>query len=74
MRELIESRMTEIRENNRGFQKSTMRWKNFDVVITDEVEETSDTYHVSEIHWGWLSDEELLDLYERLIRRLSKVM
>ena len=66
MRELILKRIEEIRNANRGFPKSEMRWQNF----SNGTVKT----HISELKFEEMNDIELLMMFERLIRRLSKVM
>lgn len=65
MRELILERILEITKEHRGFSRDTMRWKNFMY---------KDTVHISRLEVEALDDEELLKLFERLIRQCSKVM
>ena len=66
MRELILKRIEEIRNTNRGFPKSEMRWKDFS--------DGSDKTHISQLKFEEMNDVELLMMFERLIRRISKVM
>jgi len=45
-----------------------MRWKHFVVDVNNE------RLHISEVDLDYLDDEELLNLYERIVRQMSKVM
>lgn len=66
MRELILKRIEEIRTRENGFPKNVMRWKNFS--------DGSDKTHISQLKFEEMNDVELLMMFERLIRRLSKQM
>ena len=66
MRNLILKRIEEIKTNERGFPKSTMRWDNFSTGI--------DKRHISEIQFEDLDDNSLVLLFERLIRRVNMQM
>lgn len=68
MRELIIERLNKCRVDENNFNRNTMRWRNFTVDYQNKV------YHISEIQWEWLSDVNLLLLFERLIRMMSKIM
>jgi len=66
MRELILKRIEEIRKAENGFPTSVMRWQNF----THGIEKK----HLKDINFAELPDNELLFLFERLIRRWSVQM
>lgn len=68
MRELIEKRLEEIREESRNFSKATMRWCNLNLNVGDE------TIHISEVKWDVFTDEKLLNVFERVIRRNTTQM
>ena len=59
MRNLILVRIQELREYHKGFGKTTMRWMNFEV----------NGDHISEARFTNLSDEKLLEEFERIVRR-----
>jgi len=63
MRELILKRIEEIRIKEQGFPSSIMRWQNFSNGIENK--------HLKDINFEELPDNELLFLFERLIRRCS---
>jgi len=69
MRNLIEYRLDYIKDHHSGFPKDTMRWRNFFVDVSED-----ERVHISQIQWENLDDEELLSLFERLVRQMSKVM
>jgi hypothetical protein len=46
-----------------------MRWQNFNITWSDGTKT-----HISKIDFESLSDDELLRIFELLMRRLSKVM
>lgn len=68
MREIILQRIQELSSSidgwNNGRDKSTMRWKNFQQFGE----------HISQINFNELSDNNLLIVYERIIRQLNKQM
>ena len=64
MRQLVLNRINELKEKERNFPKSIMRWKNF----------YFGNDHISEIKFEDLSDDELFNLFERLIFRYYKQM
>lgn len=66
MRELILKRIEELRTREHGFPKSTMRWCNFEI--------RNEKIHISKFDFNSCDDEELLSLFERIIRMMSKVM
>jgi hypothetical protein len=61
MRELILSRIEEIRKEERGFLLNALRWDKFSTGI--------DKRHISEINFSELDDNSLLFLFERMIKR-----
>ena len=65
MRELMLKRIEEFRSKGE-FNKSAMRWRNFEI--------RNEHIHISKFDFNCCDDEELLSLYERIIRQLSKVM
>ena len=69
MRELMLKRIAEFKKNNQNFGKELMRWKNFIITSGDGTET-----HISKMDFESLSDEELLRMFELIMRRLSKVM
>ena len=69
MRELILKRIQVFKKNNENFNKEIMRWRNFKITWGDGTET-----HISKIDFESLSDDELLRIFELLMRRLSKVM
>jgi hypothetical protein len=69
MRELILKRIEEIRTKEQGFPKSLMRWVNF-IVTWGDGSET----HISKIDFQSLDDDRLLNLFERIVRVMSKQM
>ncbi len=68
MRNLIYGRLEEIRNSNNNFNKSSMRWQYFNVTVGDTKQ------HISEVNWCDLNDEELLQVFERVIRQINKMM
>jgi len=71
MRTLIESRLDEIKKISGGFSKSSMRWCNLNVTINNE------SFHISEIPdnlWKSIDNEQLMNIYERVIRRYFSQM
>ena len=68
MRELMIKRIWEFKKNNENFCVELMRWRNFKVNIKGE------NKHIAQVNFESLSDEELLSVFELLMRRLSKVM
>jgi hypothetical protein len=69
MRELILKRIAEFKKNNENFSREMMRWRNFEITNGD-----GKGTHISRIDFESLNDEELLRIFELLMRRLSKVM
>lgn len=63
MRELILKRIEEIRKAENGFPTSVMRWQNFS--------HGTEKKHLKDVKFEELPDNELLFLFERLIRRCS---
>ena len=69
MRDLIVTRLEELKEKENGFSKfGTMRWMNVFAEINGKVK------HISEVEWCELDDEALLILFERVIRQYYKSM
>lgn len=68
MRELIEKRLQEIRKIENNFSKLTMRWADF-YLKTKLV-----PIHISEVKFEELPDDELLVLYEKVIKRFHSQM
>ena len=64
MRELILKRIEELRQTEKGFSKEYMRWKNFTIGYTKT--------HISEFDFNSCDDEELLSLFERIMRVIYK--
>jgi hypothetical protein len=69
MRELILKRIAEFKKNNENFSVELMRWRNFDITNGD-----GKKTHISCMNFENLNDEELLRMFELIMRRLSKVM
>mgnify|MGYP003441317521 CR=1 FL=1 len=61
MRTLMLKRIEEIRKQEQGFPTSITRWRNFTHGIENK--------HLKDIIFEELSDNDLLFLFERLIRR-----
>lgn len=59
MRKLILDRLEEISVAEQGFTKSLMRWQNFNIKGV----------HISEVGFNNLTDEALLDAFERIVKR-----
>lgn len=68
MRELIVTRLEELKEKGNGFSRDTMRWKNIFFVINSKPK------HLSEVEWCELDDDTLLSVFERVIRRFFTQM
>lgn len=66
MRELILKRIEEFRKQDDGFTKQLMRWRNFEI--------RNEHIHISKFDFNTCDDEELLSLFERIMRQKSKVM
>lgn len=66
LRQLILKRIEEIRKSENNFSKSLMRWQNF----SNGTVKT----HISDMKFEEMSDYDLLFLFERIIRRMSKYM
>lgn len=66
MKNLILKRIEEIRTNENGFKKGTMRWNNFS--------NGEDKRHISEINFEELDNTSLVLLFERLIKRYYSQM
>ena len=66
MREIILKRIEEIRTKENGFTKSLMRWANFTI--------HNEAIHISKFDFNTVDDEELLSLFERIIRQYYKSM
>jgi len=66
MRELILQRIEELRKSENGFTKSLMRWQNFFVGESQT--------HISKYNFDACPDEQLVKIFESLIRRMSKQM
>lgn len=67
MRELIIKHIEDISKAENGFSKTgLMRWANFYI--------RNEHIHISEFDFGSCDDEELLSLYERIIRVKSRQM
>jgi hypothetical protein len=69
MRTLLIKRMIELRELNKNFPEDTMRWRNF----------TFDGIHISKIKFTFkylvkYTDEELIGLFERIVKRYYQQM
>lgn len=62
MRKLILDRIEEISIKENGFTKSLMRWQNFSINNT----------HISEVGFNNLTDEGLIEAYERIITQRGK--
>ena len=70
MRELILKRIEEIKAKENGFsKKGLMRWANF-IVTWGDGSET----HISQIDFQSLDDDRLLNVFERIIKVMSKQM
>jgi hypothetical protein len=71
MRALIEARLDEIRKLSNGFPKTQTRWGNMNVIINNE------SFHISEIPdelWKSINNEQLMSIYERVIKRFLTQM
>lgn len=68
MRELMLKRLWEFKKNNENFSPELMRWRNFKVNVKGE-----DTL-ITKVNFDVLEDEDLLSVFEAMMRRLSKVM
>jgi len=69
MRDLIVTRLEELKKKENGFSKfGTMRWMNVFAEINGKVK------HISEVEWCELDDETLLVVFERVIRQYYKSM
>ena len=64
MRTLLLNRIDEISKGENDFSKSLMRWRN--VLIKD--------VHISKVVFVELTDEELLEAFERIVRQVYKQM
>jgi len=64
MREKIIARLEEIRERENNFSWQTMRWRGMKY----------NDIPLGILRFEILNDEQLLDMYERIVRRLSKQM
>ena len=63
---MILKRIEEIRNSEHGFPKEFTRWKNF----SNGTVKT----HISDMKFEEMNDYDLLFLFERIIRRMSKQM
>lgn len=68
MRDLIVTRLEELKEKENGFPRNVMRWANIFVDLNGK------TTHISNVEWCELDDEALLILFERVIRQYYKSM
>jgi hypothetical protein len=68
MRDLIVTRLEELKEKENGFPRNVMRWANIFVDLNGK------TTHISDVEWCELDDEALLILFERVIRQYYKSM
>lgn len=66
MRNLILNRIEEIRIKENNFSKTTMRWWLFTC--------GKDKTHISEFDFNQCTDEELNEIYERIIKCVYKQM
>ena len=67
MKDVVLKHIEDIRKAENGFSKQLMRWQNF--TIGDE------KIHISKFDFNTVKDEEeLLSLYERIIRQKYKSM
>lgn len=66
MRDLILNRIDEIRKQEGGFPTTTMRWRNFT--------HGTENKHLKDVKFEELPENELLFLFERLIRRINLQM
>jgi hypothetical protein len=64
MKELILDRIESLKSYHNGFSKGTMRWRNYEIKNT----------HISVFEFGNLTDGELLEEFERIIRQHNKQM
>lgn len=67
MRRLILKRIEELKAVSDNFNRNTMRWKS-------PLSHGTENKYADEIDFESLNDTELLLLFERLIRRMSKIM
>lgn len=67
MKQLILKRIEEIRKNENNFSRGLMRWQK-------PLTHGTITKYADEINFEELSDEELLFLFERIIRRINLAM
>jgi hypothetical protein len=70
MRKLLEHRIFEIREIEHNFPKDTIRWKTF--IVFDR--KNGKDVHISDLDIETLEDKDLMDLYERIVRRRAVQM
>jgi hypothetical protein len=61
MRKLLLNRIYELKEEHQGFNKSSMRWMHFFI--------TNDNIHISNYSFQKCNDTDLLQLFERIMRR-----
>ena len=66
LRQLILKRIEEIRKMEHGFPKEFTRWQNFST--------GTDKTHISDMKFEEMNDYDLLFLFERIIRKMSKYM
>jgi len=64
MRDLVLARIKEISDIHHGFSRHTMRWEHFSL----------NGVHISEIDLNTLSDQELTQVFENIIKRYYKQM
>lgn len=65
MRELLLQRIEQIKEKERNFEPSNMRWKTFTIPVGI----TRTEYPVQHVNFHQLEDHDLLLAFERIIRR-----
>ena len=61
LRKLLLNRIYELREEHQGFNKSSMRWMHLFM--------TNDNIHISNYNFQTCKDVDLLQLFERIIKR-----
>lgn len=70
LREMILERIRNIKTLSGGFSKDTTRWRNFNGIGKEGVVNT----HISEMDIDALNDDDLLFLFERIVRRYYQQM
>jgi hypothetical protein len=74
MREKVLARIAEFKKEHNGFSRSSMRWKlvTFGVTVIGDNSKYGKSEvgtHISNVNFAGLSDDDLLDVFEKIIRR-----